>query len=298
MLGNLNFTRSTIRNTNHRPNRNKQFRKIRSLKQVDEQHIKLAHSLADVAGTITTASFRKPDLRIIDKEDTSPVTEIDRRVESTLRSMIKESCPAHNIYGEEFGMENGLEEDYLWVIDPIDGTLSYITGKPLFGTLIALLYKGVPVLGIIDQPVLEDRWTGVLNQPTLYNGSPVACRECPLLSSAYVYSTTPDMFLDDLNVPYERLKNSVKGHLYGADCYAYGLLSMGQVDVVFEADMQVFDYMAMVPIVQGAGGVITDWSGEAFEWDGVALKGEPNYKTQVLAVGDQSLHQQIIELLK
>lgn len=165
--------------------------------------------------------------------------------------------------------------------------------------MIALLYKGLPVLGIIDQPILKDRWIGAIGKETLFNNNPVTVRNCPSLSSAYVYSTTPDMFFDDdLHESYQKLKNAVKGHLYGADCYAYGLLANGQVDVVFEADMEVFDYMAMVPIVQGAGGVITDWSGEDFEWDGVAEGGKQNWKTQVLAVGDHALHKEIIEILK
>lgn len=163
--------------------------------------------------------------------------------------------------------------------------------------MIALLFKGVPILGIIDQPILNDRWIGASGKETLFNNNPVTVRNCRSLSSAYVYSTTPDMFFDDLD-SYERLRTAVKGHLYGADCYAYGLLANGQVDVVFEADMEVFDYMAMVPIVQGAGGVITDWSGEVFEWDGVAEKGQQNWKTKVLAVGDRALHKQIIEILK
>lgn len=228
---------------------------------------------------------------IIDKEDKSPVTEIDRQVESTLRSLIHERFPEHSIFGEEYGMEVGTtsDRDYLWILDPIDGTLSFITRKPLFGTLIALLYKGVPILGVIDQSVLRDRWTGVTGQQTVYNGEVVSTQQCPSLSSAYVYSTTPDMFLGELNLPYQRLKTSVKGHLYGADCYAYGLLCLGHVDAVFEADMKVFDYMAMVPIIEGAGGVVTDWSGNPLVWNGVENGGRPNWQTKTLAVSDPSL---------
>ena len=170
-------------------------------------------------------------------------------------------------------------------------------GKPLYGTLIALLHEGAPVLGIIDQPVLKDRWLGVQNRQTTHNGAPVQARKCDALASAYVYSTTPDMFYEETARPYASLKAAVKSHLYGADCYAYGLLSMGMTDVVFEADMQVFDYMAMVPIVEGAGGVITDWSGNPLRWNGVQGDKEYAWATEVLAVGDPQLHPQIVSLL-
>lgn len=168
-------------------------------------------------------------------------------------------------------------------------------GKPLFGTLIALLQDGVPILGIIDQPILKDRWVGATGRETLYNGTPVRSRRCPSIASAYAYSTTPDMFTGDKAPQYNELKSSVKEHLYGADCYACGLLSMGLTDVVFEADMKVFDYMAQVPIVHGAGGVMTDWSGNDLTWDGT--QGQPPWATEILAVGDPNLHADIVKLL-
>lgn len=173
----------------------------------------------------------------------------------------------------------------------------WIVGKPLFGTLIALLFDGVPIVGVIDQPVLKDRWIGAVDRATLYNGKPVHTRKCTSIKSAYAYSTTPDMFPDHKARPYTSLKSAVKAHLYGADCYAYGLLSMGLTDIVFEADMKVFDYMAMVPIIKGAGGVITDWSGKELTWDGVQSNGAPSWATETLAVGDPSLHPKLIDLI-
>jgi len=170
-------------------------------------------------------------------------------------------------------------------------------GKPSFGTLIACCHKGMPVLGIIDQPVVRDRWLGVEGQPTLLNGEAVKSRRCSSVSEAYVYSTTPDMFPGDREPAYKALKTACKSHLYGADCYAYGLLATGFVDVVSEADMKIFDYAPMVPIVQGAGGVITDWDGNPLLWDGVRSQ-VGDWASKTLAVGDPEIHKHVLDLIK
>lgn len=147
----------------------------------------------------------------------------------------------------------GGQSEFLWVFDPIDGTKAFICGKPSWGTLIALLHNGTPVLGIIDQPITKERWIGVQGRQTLLNGEPVKARACSDLSQAYMYSTTPLMFAGAAESAYNRLRDQVWSPQYGADCYAYGLLATGFVDLVVEADLKPWDYLAMVPIIEGAG---------------------------------------------
>jgi len=173
-------------------------------------------------------------------------------------------------------------------IDPIDGTKSFITGKPLFGTLIALCKKGRPIVGIIDQPILKERWVGAANYPTTLNGKTVSTRPCPNISDAWLYATSPNMFKNQEKDAFNQLTNNVKFSLFGADCYAYGLLASGFTDMVCEADMEPYDYCAHVPIIEGAGGKITDWNGESL----TMYSGKT-----VLATGDDGLHQTAISIL-
>lgn len=241
-----------------------------------------------------------------------------------MRAVINSAFPDHGIFGEEYGLQlgTGTGKKYLWVLDPIDGTKSFITGefaselwcclhccllvhgahapvlscmmravqsvaifnitfaqvmcvllmdlihltfamliphslagccvgKPVFGTLVSLLYEGTPVLGIIDQPILKERWLGVAGQPTTLNHKPVRTRPCTQLQSVYMYSTTPHMFAPGpIEEAFIRVRDSVRIPLYGCDCYAYGLLAAGHVDVVLEADLKPYDYMALVPVIQ------------------------------------------------
>lgn len=178
-----------------------------------------------------------------------------------------------------------------------DGTKSYITGKPLWGTLIALVHvpSGTPVLGVIDQPILGERWVGVVGQPTTLNGTPCAVRACAELSAAYLYSTTPLMFDARTKPAYDALAAAVRIPLYGCDCYAYGLLALGLCDLVVEADLKPYDFMALVPIVEGAGGVMSDWLGEPLRWrpsDSAECRGE------VVAAGDTAAHAAAVALLR
>ena len=195
----------------------------------------------------------------------------------------------------------GEGADWLWVFDPIDGTKAFITGKPTWGTLIALLHKGVPLLGIIDNPVLKERWIGVVGRQSVFNGQPITTRACTDLSKAYMYSTTPLMFTGVCEEAYNKLRDSVKIPLYGCDCYAYGLLASGFCDLVVEADLKPYDYMALVPIIKGAGGVITDWNDRELVWvpDGGANDnaGFTAYAGEVLAAGDRACHAQALKAL-
>jgi inositol-phosphate phosphatase/L-galactose 1-phosphate phosphatase/histidinol-phosphatase len=247
----------------------------------------LAHSMADAAAAVVMPYY-KSRISIDTKADASPVTIADREAESVMRTLIAETFPDHGIFGEEHGQER-IDAKYVWVLDPIDGTKSFITGKPLFGILIALLEDGVPILGIMDNPALKERWVGCQGEKTTLNGIPVSgARACGNLKDAWLYTTTPEMFVGAEDDAFQRLASSVCNSVYGADCYAYGLLADAHVDIVCEANMQPYDYCALVPIVQGAGGIMTNWRGELLGL---------NSGNTVLASGDAASHRAAIELL-
>eukprot|EP00850_Spirogloea_muscicola_P011600 SM000072S21234 [mRNA] locus=s72:468687:471132:- [translate_table: standard] len=261
--------------------------------------VEVGAELAGAAGRIVLQYFRQ-GLAVEDKQDLSPVTIADRKAEAAMRAILRERLPSHAIYGEEEGLEVGHGDgEWFWVLDPIDGTKSFITGKPLFGTLIALLHRGVPVLGVIDQPVLRERWIGVQGQPTTLNGTPIRVRPCKDIASAYMYSTTPHMFVGQADDAFQRIRSKVKMPLYGCDCYAYGLLAAGHVDLVVEADLKPYDYMALVPVIEGAGGHITDWRGNSLNWSPFVLEdGEVQLAAgEVVAAGDSAVHRAALAAL-
>lgn len=271
---------------------------------VTPEIISVAHELAEAAAAVTAPYFRTA-VPVDIKTDTSPVTIADRQAEIAMRAVINSRFPSHAIFGEEQGYTPGTSNkdnnnhsgEYMWVIDPIDGTKSFITGKPLFGTLIALLHNGRPVLGIIDQPILKERWLGVSGKPTTLNNNPISTRLCAEVSSAYMYATTPHMFTGASELAFNRLRDQVRIPLYGCDCYAYGLLAAGHCDLVAEADLKPYDYMALIPVIQGAGGVITDWKGKELCWSTEeAAQGEAP-PGEVLAAGDSTCHIKALELL-
>lgn len=246
----------------------------------------LAVELADAAGAAIRPHFRQK-LQVDDKPDLSPVTVADRAAEAAMRRLINARFPTHGIIGEEYGSERD-DAEFVWVLDPIDGTKSFISGVPLFGTLIALAQAGRPVVGIIDQPISHERWTGCAGQPTSFNGSPVRSRACAALAAATVFSTSPDMFTGADAAAHARIAKAVKLQRWGADCYAYGLLASGFIDIVIEASLKTYDFAAMLPIVEGAGGVATDWQGQP-----LTLSSDG----RVLAAGDCRVHQQALALL-
>ncbi len=253
--------------------------------------IDFADALADAARVITAAAFRSR-LEVIDKADQSPVTRADREAEARLRDMIAGSYPDHGIVGEEHGAERA-DADYVWVLDPIDGTKRFITGNPLFGTLIALLHKGAPLLGVIDMGALGERWVGARGHATVFGNCegrrPVSARACAGIGAAALCATSPDMFEGAEAQAFDRLSRAVKMPLYGGDCYSYGLLASGFVDLVVESSMAPYDYLAHVPIIAGAGGTVTDWEGRA-----LGLDSGP----RVVAAGDPALHEAALALLQ
>jgi inositol-phosphate phosphatase/L-galactose 1-phosphate phosphatase/histidinol-phosphatase len=249
-----------------------------------QEFLALANGLADAAGEITRKHFRQP-FEVISKADESPVTVADRSIEEAIRALIEKARPEDGIYGEEFGIKesrNGLT----WVIDPIDGTKSFVIGRPTFGTLIALCKDDVPVLGIIDQPISKERWAGMNGRTTL-NNKIVKARPCPDLKSACAASTTPAMFSKTGPV-YEKVEKATKMMAWGGDCYMYGLLASGHMDLCVEASLSPYDFCALVPVVEGAGGIMTDWSGKK-----LTIKSDG----RVVAAGDASIHKEILKLL-
>jgi inositol-phosphate phosphatase / L-galactose 1-phosphate phosphatase / histidinol-phosphatase len=245
----------------------------------------LANQLADAARRIARGYFRSP-IAVEQKADRSPVTAADRAIETEMRRMIREQFPTHGIQGEEFAAEAGAE--FTWVLDPIDGTKSFISGFPLFGSLIALTHGARAVLGIIEAPALSERWVGVEGAPTLCNGVPVHTSTCASIEHARVYSTTTDAFDAERLRRYDAYTRRASIRRYGGDCYLYGLLAAGHCDLVIEAAMKPHDFQALVPVVEGAGGKISDWSGRPLD----AQSGD-----SVLAAATQALWIQAVEAL-
>ena len=252
-----------------------------------EKIIPFAEELATAAAQITRRMWRKP-IPVEVKEDDSPVTKADKEIERTLRAMIKQKFPEHGIIGEEFGAKNP-DANLTWLLDPIDGTSSFMVGRPIFGTLISLCENGVPILGIIDQPILGERWIGAERMDTIFNNTKHKTRNRMKLGDTTLCTTSPNLFNDNDRKKFEKVREKVKYTVYGGDCYSYGLLANGTVDVVIEANLKPHDFCALVPIIKGAGGVITDWKGKD-----ITLKSDGN----VVACGAVHIHEQVRQLLK
>ncbi|HEY0198544.1 MAG TPA: histidinol-phosphatase [Rhodanobacter sp.] len=247
---------------------------------------RFAESVVDRARTLSLPHFRSR-IPVQIKADESPVTAIDRNVETMMRDCIKAAYPLHGVLGEEHGLSH-VDAEYVWSIDPIDGTRSYISGWPLWGTLLALLHRGVPVLGLIDMPVLDERWVGIDGSGTTLNGRRCRSRACVELSDATVYATSPDIFSPLELASFERVTRVAKGRRFGGDCYSYALLASGHIDAVIEADLKPYDFLALAPVIEGAGGVISDWQGLPL---GMHSGG------RVVAAASPELHREIIALM-
>jgi len=256
----------------------------------------LANRLADAAGAAIRPLFRGTweEER---KSDHSPVTEADRAAEAAMRAILEAERPDDGIIGEEYGNSNE-SAGRQWVLDPIDGTISFMAGRPIFGTLIALMQDGWPVLGIIDQPVAGERWAGRIGEGTTFNGKPVRTRSCKSLEDAALATSSPHYFTADQAVPYMHLAEAVGGNkrqgaiVYGGDCYNYGLLASGHLDVVCEAGLAIYDYAALVPVVEGAGGVMSDWQGNPLDADSAASE-----EGRVIALGDPARLDDVLEAM-
>ena len=252
-----------------------------------ESLVQIAHSLADAARQSTLPLFRTA-LEVTSKLDDSPVTVADRSAEASMRSLLGAQVPSHGILGEEHGRER-MDAEYLWVLDPIDGTKSFITGSPLWGTLIALLHRGQPLLGLVDMPVLGERWLAQLGQAACCNGRPVRTSTCQSLEQARIYTTSPDAFKPADWATFDGLSRRCALRRFGGDCYVYAQLAGGYIDLVVEAGLQPYDYLAMVTLVQSAGGVMSDWDGRPL---GVGSDG------RVVAAATLALHAQALAALR
>jgi len=253
---------------------------------VHPSDIALAHALADAAGGVIRRYFRA-DFGLETKDDQSPVTRADREAEAAMRRLLTAEVPRDGIVGEEEGVSEGTSGRQ-WVLDPIDGTRAFIAGRPIFGTLIALVEGGFPILGIIDQPILKERWVGVTGRATELNGVPAATRRCRELGAALLATTSPALFADDELHAFEHLDAAVRSTVLGGDCYNYACLASGHLDVVVESGLKLHDFAALVPVVEGAGGVMCDWAGDPLH---AGSEGD------VIACGDAARLEDILEVL-
>ncbi len=240
----------------------------------------------DVSGALIREYNRKP-FQIEVKGDGSPVTSVDPAVEDQMREIIAAEHPDHGILGEE-RKAYAPDSEFVRVIDPIDGTLAFIAGIPVFGTLLALLHNGIPVLGIIDMPMTGERWIGVDGLQTTRNGKPVHSRPCADLAMALMSTSNPDYY-DRTNAPaLERLKKATRFAIYGGSCMFYAQIAAGRVDICIDVQFKIYDYLALIPVVQGAGGVFTNWEGRA-----AGLHSGSQY----IAAGDPRAHEQALKIL-
>lgn len=255
---------------------------------IAESDIALASRLADAARAAIVPHYRA-GLDHEAKRDATPVTLADREAEAAMRKILKAEVPQDGVTGEEFGSEEG-RSGRQWVLDPIDGTTAFLAGRPIFGTLIALVEDGFPLLGVIDQPILKERWLGVTGLPTTLNGHPAHTRACKELSHAALATTGPHYFDDHDGAHFMALaaKTDHKRMVMGGDCYNYAMLASGHLDVVCEAGLKLHDFAALVPVVEGAGGTMCDWNGEPLH------AGSDGH---VLAIGDPARLEDVIEAL-
>ena len=249
---------------------------------VDRDIVELAHDLADTAGEIVRAASGSHRVAHR-KADASPVTEIDREVELRMRETIAARFPEHGIIGEEFG-DHRRDAEHVWVLDPVDGTKAFMAGLPVYGTLIGLARRGRPVLGIIDQPVMRERWTGIDGDGTRRNGERVHTNACGRLSDALVCTTSHEYYEGEDALAFRRIVSGSGWMVYGGNCLAFAQVAGGFVDVALEARVGVYDYCALVPVVENAGGVMTGWRGEP-------LTIEPAKGGRILASANPVLHE-------
>ncbi|WP_026380349.1 histidinol-phosphatase [Afifella pfennigii] len=261
--------------------------------QSAENYLPFLAELADAAAEAVLKHFRVP-IEVRHKETTEkagfdPVTEADREAETAMRRLIRARFPEHGILGEEFGSE-GEGRSHQWVIDPIDGTKAFICGLPLWGSLAGLTVEGRPVCGMLSQPYLGERFFGTPQAAFLERGGRrerLKARPCPALDAAMLAATSPDMFSPAEGEAFRRLGSKVRLTRFGYDCYAYGMLAMGFVDIIAEAGMNAYDIVPLIPIVEGAGGLVCGWDGS-----------EPALGGRILALGDRRLKEAAVACLQ
>ena len=247
----------------------------------------LAHRMADAASEVIRRYYDDPAISY--KFDKSPVTQADREAEAAMREILRQECPDHGIFGEELGSE-GVDKEYVWVLDPIDGTIKFMAGIPTFGTLIGLCHHGVPVLGLMHQPISGQRWSAKQEHGAYYNGAPVSVRPCESLSEAMLGTTSPYLFREEDRPRFDLLRQNCKVAVYGTDCMGYAMLANGRIDVIIESGLKAYDILPLVPIIEAAGGMITDWDGQTLHLRAGTY--------DVIAAGDARVHAEALKALR
>lgn len=255
----------------------------------DEQAEWLAFALrlAAESGTILReAAILRPEVEL--KPDRSFVTALDARIERRMREMLADRFPSHGIIGEEEAASDG-DSDLVWVLDPIDGTAAFIAGLPVYGTLIALMQEGEPILGIIDHPISGDRWIGVKGSPTTHNGRPCRARRCGALEEAILSASNPDFFEAEERPALDALRDATAWRIWGGACMSYGLLASGRTDAAFDTRLKLWDFAPFRPIIEGAGGVVSDWEGQPLD---------RRTGKRIMAAGDPARHREMLRLVE
>ncbi|MBT3776529.1 MAG: histidinol phosphate phosphatase [Pelagibacteraceae bacterium] len=251
-----------------------------------QEYLNFSHKLADAASETSMQYFRT-SLDIDNKSDDSPVTIADKNTELKIRSLVEKEYPNHGILGEEFDSSNP-DADFVWVIDPIDGTRSYIAGHKDFGNLISLTHNKKPIIGIINCPAHNERWVGVINQQSTYNHEPANTSEVENIEDAYLFTSGLYFEEPQLRNAVDKINKKVRYYRYGGDCYMYGMLTSGLIDIVIEDTLKAHDYMALVNVIEGAGGQISDKFGNAISTDS---------QGSVVASANKELHSKLISII-
>lgn len=252
-----------------------------------EDFLAFAEALADQSrAMLLKASATDPDIEI--KPDASYVTSTDKAVETALRAMIEAEYPDHGILGEEFENKN-TDAEFVWVLDPIDGTAAFVAGIPVFGSLIGLAWNGAPYVGVIEQPMTQDRWVGVAETMALFNGTPIQTRACASIETALTTCSNADFMNDTDRAKFDLVRRRAQYVQYGGSCYAYGVLASGRTDLALDGGLDAFDIYAPAAVITGAGGYVTDWNGDPLSFD---MRGN------VLAAGDKSRLDEVLSILQ
>ena len=246
-----------------------------------------ANILANESEKMIMQYFRKSFTTEI-KDDRTPVTIADKNTEQKIRDLIKKKYPNHCILGEEYE-EINTENEFIWVIAPIDGTMSFIAGHKDFGTLIALLHNKKPILGIIDCPAHKERWVGLQNKPTTMNDTEVRTSNIKSIKNSYTF--TSGLYFEDkkFRTDFDKIIGQAEYYRFGGDCYMYGMLASGLIDIVIEDTLKPYDYMALIPVIEGAGGVVTDKYNKEINLDS---------KGSIIATANPELHKEVMKVLR
>ncbi|QFZ21361.1 inositol monophosphatase family protein [Saccharothrix syringae] len=248
--------------------------------------IRFAERLADESRHLLGRAVAEP-ASVDTKADNSFVTATDRAIETRLRELIAHHYPDHGVLGEEFGSHD-LDAEFVWVLDPLDGTAPFIAGIPVYGTLIGLSRRGRPWLGVLDYPATGDRWVGESGVFATRNDVPVRTRPCADLATALATCSNPDFFQPQEHAAFATVRDAVRYTLYGASSYAYGMLAAGRTDLAVDSGLKVYDVFAPAAVISGAGGIVTEWSGAELHLGS---------RSRVLAAGDLVLHGEVVDLL-